>query len=272
MTRSTRWLCIIPLILCVSAVLVHQHRGQDRDIWGARKARGALRERTVEALTADAVAAVRTAHAALAQGRWAEAAALTPAGEMAGSHVPLVWAGTYFARAVGAARLGQTVRAQQDLEELRLLRDGLVATRQGDWAAQVELLSRVAAAWVAQRAGQHAEALQHMHATADLEDAPAPHPVTWELIAAAHELLGEMLPDRGEFERAARVFETAIETAPQRGKALYKAARAAELADDLAKAQGFYAQLLRGTASTTDDRMQFAQARAFLANLTVILP
>jgi hypothetical protein len=104
---------------------------------------------------------VQTAHEALAQERWAEAAAFTPAGEIAGSHVPLVWAVTYFARTVGAARMGQTVRARQELEELRLLRDGLVATRQGNWAAHVEILSWVAAAWVAQREGQYTEAVQH---------------------------------------------------------------------------------------------------------------
>jgi tetratricopeptide (TPR) repeat protein len=244
MTRRTRWLCIILLILCVSTALVHQYRGRDRDIWRAHEAQGAFRERPMEVLTADAVTAVRTAHEVLAQERWTEAAALTPAGEIAGCHVPLVWAVTYFARAVGAARMGQTVRARQDLEELRLLRNGLVVTRQGDWATHVELLSQVAAAWVAQREGQHTEAVQHLHAAADLEDRRAPHPVMLELIASADELLGEMLLERGECARAVRVFETAIETAPQRGTALYRAARAAELADDLAKARGFYARLL----------------------------
>ena len=272
MTRSTRWLYIILLILCVPAVLVHQHRGRERNIRRAHEARDALREPTVEILTADAVAAVRTAYEVLAQDHWAEAAALTPAGEMAGSYVPLVWAVTYFARAVGAAHMGQTVRARQDLEELRLLRDGLGATRQSDWEAHVEFLSLVAASWVAQRAGQYAEAVQHLHAAADFEDRRAPHPVMPELIASAHELLGEMLLERGEFARAVRVFETAIETAPHSGTALYRAARAAELADDLAKAQGFYARLLGRTDATTDDRMKLAQARAFLANLTAILP
>ena len=272
MARRTRWLYIIPLILGVSTVLVHQHRRRDQDIWRASEAQSALYERSVEVLTADAVAAVRTAYEMLAQERWAEAAAFTPAGEIAGSYVPLVWASTYFTRAVGAARMEQMANARQDLEELRVLRDGLVATRQRDWATHVELLSRVAAAWMAQRAGQYAEALQHMHAAADLEDRRALLPVRPELIASAHELLGEILLECGEFARAIRVFETAIATAPQRGNALYRVARAAELADDLATAQGFYAQLIGSTDSTTDDRMKLAQARAFLANLTVILP
>jgi tetratricopeptide (TPR) repeat protein len=215
---------------------------------------------------------VLTAHEMLAQERWAEAAALIPAGEIAGSHVPLVWAVTYFTRAVGAARIGQIAHAYQDLDELQLLRDGLVATRQRDWAVHVEILSRVAAAWVAQRAGQPMEAVQHMHAAADLEDRRAPHPVMRELIASAQALLGDMLLECGEFARAVRVFEAAIETAPHRGNALYRAARAAELAGDLAKAYAFYAQMLGSTDSTTDDRMKLAQARAFLANLTAILP
>ena len=272
MARSTRWLGIIPFIVFVSAVLGHQHRGHDRDLWCAREARGALRERPVEALTADAVTTVRTAYEALARERWAEAAALTPSGEMAGSHVPLVWAVTSFARAVGAARMGQTVRTRQELAELRVLRDGLVTTRQGDWPAQVEFLSQVAAAWVAQCQGQYAEAVQHLHTATAREGRRALQPVMPELMASAQALLGEMLLERGEFARALRVFETAMEHAPSRGNALYKAARAAELAEDLAKAHDCYAQLLGSTDSTTDDRMKFAQARAFLANLTVILP
>jgi tetratricopeptide (TPR) repeat protein len=272
MTRSTRWLYIIPIILCVFTVLVHQRRGRDGDIWRAHEAQGALHERSEEILTADAVAAVRTAHEMLTQEHWADAAAITPTGEIAGSHVPLVWAVTHFARAVGAARTDQIVLARQEIEELRVLRDGLVATRQGDWAAHVEILCRVAAAWVAQREGQYEEAVQHMHAAVALEDRRAPHLVMPELIAAVHALLGEMLLEQGEFTRALRVFETAIETAPHSGAALYRAARAAELADDLARAQGFYARLLERANATTDNRMQLAQAKAFLANLAAILP
>ena len=158
MIHRTRWLCIIPLILGVSMALVTQHRGQEQGIWSAREARGVLHEHRMEALSANAVATVRTAHAALEQERWAEAAVLTPADEIAGSHVPLVWAVTYFTRAVGAARIDQMIRARQELEELQVLWDGLVATRQRDWAAHVEFLFRVAAAWLAQRQGQYAEA------------------------------------------------------------------------------------------------------------------
>jgi tetratricopeptide (TPR) repeat protein len=256
----------------VSTVLVAQHGGRSWAIWRTHEARDARRERTVEVLTADAVAAVRMAHEVLAQERWAEAAALTPTGEITGSHVPLVWAVTSFARAVGTAHLGQTVRARQEIEELRVLRDGLVVTRQGVWAAHVELLSRVAAACIAQREGQYAEAVQHLYAAADREDARTPDPVTRELIASARTLLGEMLLEQGEFARALHVFEMEIEQAPHRGDALYRAARASELAEDLAKARYFYARLLESTGSTTDDRLQLAQARAFLANLTLILP
>lgn len=270
MTWRTHWLYITPLILGMSIVLVHQQRGRDQDIERV-EARGVLHERPVEILTADAVAAVRMAHEALAQNRWAEAAAFTPVGEIAGSHVPLVWAGTYFARAVGAAHMGQTVRARQDLAELQVLQDGLVATRQDDWAAQVEFLSQVAAAWVAQRERQDVEAVQHLHMAVARAKRRVPPPVMPEVLASAYELLGEMLLERGEFTGALQVFETAMESTPSRGNALYRAARAAELAEELAKARGFYVQLLGSPDATTDDRMQVAQARAFLANLTVIL-
>ena len=93
-----------------------------------------------------------------------------------------------------------------------------------------------------------------------------------KLLASARALLGEMLLEQGEFARALHVLTMVIEQAPHRGDALYRAARASELAEDLAKARDFYAQLLGNTDSTTDGRMKLAQARAFLANLTVLLP
>jgi tetratricopeptide (TPR) repeat protein len=271
MIHRTRWLGIIPLILCVAAVLIYQHSSPERDIWHDHKERGALYECTGESFSADAVATVQMAHEALTQARWVEAAALTPAGEIARSHVPLVWAVTYFVRALGATRMGQTVRARQDLVVLRLLRDGLVTTRQSDWAAYVELLFQVAAACTAQKEEKLTEALQHMYAAAALEARRASHRVLLELMASAQALLGEMLLERGEVERAAHVFEMAIATTPHRSEALYRAARAAELRDDLAKAQWFYGQMLARTDATTDP-LQVAQARAFLANLRVILP
>jgi tetratricopeptide (TPR) repeat protein len=167
--------------------------------------------------------------------------------------------------------MDQTVRARQELVELRLLRDGLVTTRQSDWAAYVELLFQVAAARTAQKEEESTEALQHMYTAAALEARRASHPVLLELMASAQVLLGEMLLERGEVERATHVFEIAIETTPHQSEALYRAARVAELSDNLAKAQWFYSQMLARTDATTDP-LQLAQARAFLANLRVILP
>jgi tetratricopeptide (TPR) repeat protein len=254
-------------MLGVCTVLVAPHRGPDQEIWRVPEARGAFRLPLVEALTADAVTVLRTTHEVLAQERWTEATALTPTGAIAGSHVPLLWVATTFAQTVGAARTGQPLRARQALAELRGLHDSLRGTRQRDWAAQVELLCRVAAAWVAQRDGQYAEADQHLHAAEDRADTSHPDPVLRAIMAAARALWGELLLERGEGTRALRVLERALVDAPHQGKVLYQAAHAAELAEELARARDLYTELLGRPQGATDNPIPLAQARAFLANL-----
>jgi hypothetical protein len=53
--------------------------------------------------------------------------------------------------------------------------------------------------------------------------------------------------------------------------ALYGVAHTPELAGDLAKAASFYEDLLALRSEGTSDHAHFAQARAFLANINLVI-
>jgi hypothetical protein len=177
---------------------------------------------------------------ALERNAWPEAAALEP------SPSPFAWADaiTYFARALGAARSGHAAAAVRDVERLVALRDSLEKAGEAYWAGQVEIQRRGAAAWVALAQGQPAEALALMRETADMEDATDKAAVTPGPIKPARELLGEMLLQQNQPSEALAAFEAALKREPNRFRAVYGAAQAADAAGQAQKAAGFYASLL----------------------------
>jgi tetratricopeptide (TPR) repeat protein len=65
-----------------------------------------------------------------------------------------------------------------------------------------------------------------------------------EPLAPTRELLAELLLERCHLQQAQHEFETQLRLEPNRLNALYGAAHTAELAGNLAKAAGFYEDLL----------------------------
>ena len=125
---------------------------------------------------------------------WTEAASLTlhPT-TFPWSRYRWAEANVYFARALGAARSGNTASARKEVEQLQSLRNTLAEAKQSYWADQVEVQWRAAAAWLAQAEGKSEGALQLMRSAAELEDATEKHPVTPGPILPARELLGDLL-------------------------------------------------------------------------------
>jgi tetratricopeptide (TPR) repeat protein len=202
----------------------------------------------------------------LERSRWADAASLSlPASDFPWSRYPQAEAVFVFARALGAARSGNAGGAGKDIARLEVLRDALIAAKQGYWAEQVEIQRQVAAAWVARAEGKHQEALQLLRAAADREDATEKHPVTPGPIAPARELLGEMLLELGDPRQALKEFETSHRVELNRFKGLYGAARAAELSGDREKARTYYASLLALCEKADTERPELKEAKAFLA-------
>ncbi len=206
---------------------------------------------------------------ALERRRWDEAAKLPlhPDGMATFPWEQFRWAvaHVHFARAVGAARSGDAAKARQEVEKLSAIRQALAEAKGGyDWAKQVEIARLVASAWLAHAEGKREESLQLMREAAESDDATEKHPVTPGALLPAREQLGELLLELQEPAAALREFEASFRNTPNRFNGLYGAARAAALAGDRKKAEGFYKQLVALCAHADTDRPELQEAKAFL--------
>jgi hypothetical protein len=177
---------------------------------------------------------------ALERGAWAEAAKLQPNP----SKFPYTEAHTYFARALGGARIGETATARAAIEALQKIQQQLMLAKESYWAEQTEIQRRSASAWLALVERREAEALADMRAAATLEDSTEKSAVTPGPLAPARELLGEMLLELQAPAEARKEFEATLKKEPNRFRAVHGAARAASLTGDRAAARRYYDQLL----------------------------
>jgi tetratricopeptide (TPR) repeat protein len=221
-----------------------------------------------------AVAAI-PARYVLERRRWNEAAKLTLPGLGGFPWQRFRWAEAHihFARAIGAARTGDTASARHEVEKLSAIREALIVAKGDyDWAGQVEIERLVASSWLAYAEGKHEEALRLMRSAADLDDATEKHPVTPGAILPAREQLGELLVELKQPVEALQEFETSLGQAPNRFNGLYGAARAARLAADKSKlaadqkkAKTYYTKLLELSHHADGTRPELEEAKAFLA-------
>lgn len=202
---------------------------------------------------------------ALERRQWSEAAALKvhPA-DFPWQKFSYAEAMIHFARAIGAARSGDSAVASEALDRLTEIQKAL-AEKDKYWATQVEIQRIGAAAWLAQAQGKPEEALKLMRAAADLEDTTEKHPVTPGAIIPARELLGELLLDQGQPREALKEFEASFLVSPNRFNGLYSAAKAAEISGDRKKAGTYYAKLIALTDKSDGQRVELQAARTFLA-------
>jgi tetratricopeptide (TPR) repeat protein len=204
--------------------------------------------------------AASPARYAVERGDWKAAAEL----QVRPSPQAHVQAITYFARALGAARLGNADAARADIAKLTELRDKLRDAKDAYWSEQVDIQRQVATAWMLYAEGKHDDALNAMSTAADAEDKTEKHPVTPGVPKPARELYGVMLLETGKPREALIAFEATLKKEPNRLGAYVGAATAAEKAGDKAKAEGYYGKVvaIAGDADTT--RAEIADARAYL--------
>ena len=210
---------------------------------------------------------------ALERRQWSEAAKLNvPAGELGEfllSRFPWAKGHLHFARAIGAARSGDTAAARREVDELTAIRQKLVEVKGDyDWAKQVDIQRMVASAWVEYAEGNHEESLRLARSAADLDDAIDKHSVTPGSILPAREQLGELLLELKQPAAALQEFETSFQNTPNRFNGLYGAARAARLAGDRKSANDYFRKLLTLTGPSDNLRPEIAEAKAFLAGST----
>jgi tetratricopeptide (TPR) repeat protein len=193
---------------------------------------------------------------------WKGAAQLQPLG----TPFPAAEAITHFARAMGAARSGDTAAAQADIEKLKALREGLTKANQSYWAEQVEVQILGAQAWTAQAQGKKDEALKFMRAAADLEDRSEKHVAMENRLYPMRELLGDMLMEQQRPDLALQEYEGSMKNAPNRLRGFYGVAKAAEASGDKKKAAAYFVKLAQLTRTGDGDRAEIRESKQRVAS------
>ncbi len=199
---------------------------------------------------------------------WAGAARLQP---LAAGYPAAEWqraisdAISYFGSAMGSARSGDVALAEATVQKLKAQRETLLKAKQGYWAEQVEVQVLGAQAWVEQAKGNKAEALKFMRAAADLEDGSEKHVAMENRLYPMRELLGDMLREQGENAQALREYELSMKSTPNRLRAFYGAAKAADGAGDSKTAATYYRQLARLTRTADGDRAELKELNQIMA-------
>ena len=199
---------------------------------------------------------------AIERGDW-QAATKIPVTD---TNVPFTDAITYYARALGAARLGDVETAQKEAQGLERIHAKLDESQNRYWATEVEVQQLTIAAWIAHKQGKGEEGLKLMRAAADLEDSHEKHIVTPARVLPARELLGEMLLEQNQPALALNAFEASQKREPNRFRNYWDSAQAAEAMGNLRLAAAYYQRLLL-LAKNADPgaRPELARARTAVA-------
>ena len=178
---------------------------------------------------------------ALERRDWRRAAELQPRE----TPFPYTDAITWFARGIAAARLHDTARAQASVAALQEIRTRLEKAQQSYWAGQAEIQRLAVNAWSSLAQGSKDVALMMMKSAAEMEDATDKKAITPGPLAPARELFGEMLLEINQPAQALEQFEATLKKEPNRFRALYGAARAAQLSGNREASRRYFAELLK---------------------------
>ena len=152
----------------------------------------------------------------------------------------------HFARGIGAARSNDTTQARVEVAALAGIEAALAGQPGYNWSRIVGIKKQAVVAWSLLAAGDTAGALREAKAAADREDVTEKHPITPGELLPARELEGDLLLAAKQYAAARTAYETTLRREPGRLRSMFGAARAAELAGDVAAAQtGYRAYLAR---------------------------
>jgi tetratricopeptide (TPR) repeat protein len=178
---------------------------------------------------------------ALERQDWKEAAQLT----VRETPFPYTDAMTWFARGLGAARLGNTPVTHESMAALARIKKQLEKAGENYWARQVQIQEVEVGAWAMLAEGNKAEALRRMKSAVELEDGTEKSAVTPGPLAPARELLGVMLLEVKASSQALGQFEATLVKEPGRFRALYGAALAARASENHEASLKYFRQLIK---------------------------
>jgi tetratricopeptide (TPR) repeat protein len=192
-----------------------------------------------------AVAAI-PARYALERRDWHEAAAITPRS----TSYPHTDAISWFARALGAAHTNDRAKARDAIDSLNALSDRLARAGEAYWAEQVAIQALEARAALYVTEGARPNALETMGQAVAREDATEKSAVTPGPIVPAHELLGDMYFEMGQYRDALAHYAASMKKEPGRFRSLYGAMKSAQEIGDR-KLQADYAAQIEKTTGTS---------------------
>ncbi len=193
---------------------------------------------------------------------WKEAAALEPSkGAM-----PQNAAITYWARAVGSGHLKDAAAAKKDLAQYDAMVAAVKKSKDAYVAEYMDTGRDEIRAWVAFAEGKNDDAAKIMSAVADKQDLYG----KGEVEIPAREMLADILLESGRPEQALAEYERSMTIDPNRFNGLYGAARSAEMTKQTAKADKYYAQLVKNCEGSKSGRPELARAKEQLAGKTAV--
>src|SRR6267378_7489205 len=185
--------------------------------------------------------------------RFSEAAALTPTGAAGSAEDHVV----YWARAIGAAHLGNAAQVRKDAEQLEGIHSSLIAKKKKDFADEVDEEHKQVLAWLSVAETRYEDALAILRAMADKNDPLGEEPQG----IPTREMVAEILMLAKRPEQALAEYETDLKFNPNRFNGLYGAAQAAEMAGRQEKASQYYAELVKVCAGSNSDRPELNRAK-----------
>ena len=169
-----------------------------------------------------------------------------------------------FARALGAARLGEIDRAKAERDALSALRVAIERSNGTYWAGFVDIYGSAVDGWIAKAEGRTGDGLKAMSAAADLDDAREKSIAMENKLVQMRELLGEYLLEIGRPVAAEAAFAKSLENAPNRYRSFLGGARAARAVGDVPKARDYYGKLLKLTLKADSRSAEISEAREYL--------
>jgi hypothetical protein len=211
-------------------------------------------------LGSDTALAAIPARFALERGQWDEAAQL----HVRNSEFPAARSISYFARALGAARSGNTAAARAEIAHLDEIEAKLAAANDDYWAGQTRIQREAAIAWVMFSEGRRDEAIAAMRKAADLDDASEKTVAMENKLVPIRELLGELYLAAGMDKEALVELQASDKVMPNRFRTIAAAAAATRAAGSVEAAKRYYRALTALAADADGNRPEISEARAYL--------
>jgi len=190
--------------------------------------------------------------------QWSEAAAIGPPADMQ----PINKTVAYWVRTIGSAHLHDAEAARKDVQQFDALIEIIRKSKYSYMAEDSKSDRDEMQAWLAFAENRNEDALRLMREVADHQDEVGKA----EVAIPAREMLADMLLEMNRPADALAEYEKALKTDPNRFNGLYGAARAAELAQQSAKASFYYAQLLKNCDNGAhSERPELARAKTLIA-------